>query len=108
MAWFFVLAAIVLEVMASLCLKAAEGFTRPLPSVGVVVGYVMSFVLLSSALKTLNIGPVYAVWAALGIAGATIGGVVFFGERLSGISVVGAVVVILGVVLVALGQAAAH
>ena len=104
MAWVIVLVAIGLEVMASLCLKAAEGFTRPLPIVGVIVGYLASFALLSVALKTLDLGPVYAVWAALGITGATIGGVVFFGERLSAVSVVGVAVLIVGVGLVAVGQ----
>lgn len=108
MAWLIVLAAIGMEVMASLCLKAAEGFTRPLPIAGVVVGYLTSFALLSIALRTLNLGPVYAVWAALGITGAMIGGFVFFGERLSTISVAGAAIVIVGVALIAWGQATAR
>jgi small multidrug resistance pump len=50
--------AIVSEVAGTSALRASEGFTRVWPSVGVVVGYGVSFVALSLALKQgLGLGP---------------------------------------------------
>lgn len=54
--------------MATSVLKAAEGFTRLLPSALVVVGYATAFNCLSLALRTTPVGIAYAVWAGAGIA----------------------------------------
>ncbi len=59
--------AIVSEVIATSALRAAEGFTRWIPSVFVVIGYSVSFYCLSVTLKYLPIGVVYAIWSGLGI-----------------------------------------
>ena len=104
MAWLVVLGAILLEIVATLSLKGTDGLTRPLPLIGVVVGYVASFALLGIALRELSVGPVYAVWAALGTTGAILGGAAIYGERLSSLSVFGVVVIIIGVVLVAIAE----
>ena len=55
--------AIVAEVIATSCLKAAQGFTRPLPAIGSVVGYGISFYFLSLTLNTIPVGIAYAIWS---------------------------------------------
>ena len=45
--WFYLATAIVTEVIATSALKASEGFSKPLPSVVVVIGYLVSFYFLS-------------------------------------------------------------
>jgi small multidrug resistance pump len=70
--------AIVSELIGTTALKLSDGFSQPIPSIGVVIGYGAAFYLLSLTLEELPIGVVYATWAALGIVGvAGIGAVVF-------------------------------
>lgn len=98
--------AIVAEVAGTSALRAADGFTRLWPSVGVVVGYGLSFVALSLALKQgLGLGPAYAIWSGAGTALITIVGMVAFGDRIGPLAYAGIALIIAGVVLVNLGGA---
>ena len=60
--WFFLLGAIVSETFATSMLKLSEQFTRPLPAVCTAVGYLLSFYLLSQALRSIPIGIAYGIW----------------------------------------------
>jgi len=104
MAWVLLLLAIGAEVVATLSLKASDGFSRLWPSVTVVVGYGLAFTLLAFALKTLDVGPAYALWAGLGTVGAAIGGWLIFSERLSVLTLSGIAIVVIGVVAITLGE----
>lgn len=95
--------AIVCEVAATLSLRASEGLSKLGPSAIVVVGYLVSFFLMSKALTSLNVGPVYAIWSALGTVGAFVGGVLLFEEPVRPMAIVGAVIIVLGVVVMNLG-----
>ncbi|TDC65530.1 multidrug efflux SMR transporter [Actinomadura sp. GC306] len=95
--------AIAFEVTATLAMRASEGFTRAWPSVIVVIGYLVSFVLLARALLSLNVGPVYAIWSALGTVGAFAGGVLLFKEQVRPLTIAGAVIIVVGVVVMNLG-----
>jgi small multidrug resistance pump len=53
-AWIYLAVAILAEVIATSALKAAAGFTRPLPSLVVVVGYGIAFYLMSLTLEYLR------------------------------------------------------
>jgi small multidrug resistance pump len=107
-AWVLVALAIVAEVTGTLSMRASDGFTRLWPSLMVVAGYAIAFVLLAQSLKTLGVGPVYAIWAGLGTVGAAIGGFLLFSERLSPLTLVGMVIVIVGVAVMSVGGAGAH
>lgn len=67
MNYFYLLLAIVCEVIATSALKASEHFTRPGPSLLVVVGYGCAFFLLTLVLRTIPVGITYAIWSGLGI-----------------------------------------
>lgn len=108
MAWILLLAAIASEVTGTLALRASQGFTRLLPSLVVVVGYALAFVLLAQSLRQLKVGPAYAIWSGLGTVGAGVGGMLLFSERLTGWTVAGMVLVVLGVVLISFGGGASH
>jgi small multidrug resistance pump len=95
--------AIATEVTATLSLRASEGFTRLIPSVVVVVGYLLSFGLMSRALLSLNVGPVYAIWSALGTIGAFVGGIILFDEPVRPVTIVGVALIVVGVVVMQLG-----
>jgi small multidrug resistance pump len=98
--------AIVGEVAATVSLKLSEGFTKPVPAVVVVVGYLAAFTALARVLKLgMPIGVAYAIWAAIGVAAVAIIGAVFLGEHITPTMVVGLLLVIGGVVTLELGSA---
>lgn len=99
MTFFYLVLAIVAEVIATSALKASMGFTRPLPSVVVVVGYGLAFYLLSLVLRTLPVGVAYAIWAGLGIVLVTLVGIMVFGEKPDLPAVVGISLIVAGVVM---------
>jgi small multidrug resistance pump len=94
-------------VIGTAFLRATDGFSKLLPSIAVVVGYGISFYLLSLVLKTgIPQGVVYAIWSAFGIALVTMVGVLLFGDKISLITGIGLGVVMVGIVLVQLGNSA--
>ncbi|MEU0394212.1 multidrug efflux SMR transporter [Streptomyces sp. NPDC006208] len=95
--------AIAFEVMATLALRASHGLSRLGPSALVVVGYGTAFVLLALALKSLNVGPVYAVWSGVGTIGAFLGGVWLFDEPVKPATLIGVTLIVIGVVVMYLG-----
>ena len=99
MTFVYLVLAIVAEVIATSALKASMGFTRPLPSVVVVVGYGLAFYLLSLVLRTLPVGVAYAIWAGLGIVLVTLVGIVVFGEKPDLPAVLGISLIVAGVVM---------
>ena len=104
MSWLFLIGAILSEVGATTALKLSDGFTRLVPSIAVVVGYVAAFGLLSQALaRGMGIGVAYGVWAAAGVALVAIIGAVFLGESLTWVQVGGIALVIAGVLALELG-----
>ncbi|MFD7906409.1 DMT family transporter [Kitasatospora sp. NPDC059722] len=91
--------AILSEVCATSCLKLTEGFSKFWPSVGVGVGYVLSFALLGRALKHIPVSVAYAVWSGAGTAAVAGIGVVAFGESLGRLQIAGIALIIVGVVV---------
>ncbi|WP_327050899.1 DMT family transporter [Halomicrococcus gelatinilyticus] len=89
--------AIVSELVGTTALKLSDGFSNPLPSLGVVVGYGLAFYLVSLTLEDLPIGVVYGTWAALGIVGVAAIGVVVFDEPLDPAGAVGILLILGGV-----------
>ena len=73
--------------------------SRPLPILGVILFYLSAFALMSVSLKSLEIGTVYAIWAAAGTALIAIIGILFFGESFPWVKIVGLALVIVGVIL---------
>lgn len=79
-AWALLVVAGLLEVVWALGLKYSDGFTKPLPSVVVIVGAAASFWLLSVAMRVLPAGTAYAVWVGIGAAGTALLGMALLGE----------------------------
>lgn len=91
--------AIAVEVIATTALKASDGFTRLGPGAVVVVGYSISFYLMTIILRRLDLGIVYATWSALGTAGVAMIGVSVYGETMTLWRAAGLLLVIIGVVI---------
>lgn len=92
--------AILSEVIATTALKFSEGFTKPIPSVIVAVGYGLSFYLLSIALKTMPIGVAYAIWSGVGLILTVIAGMILWRETLDWAKVTGIVLILAGIVFI--------
>jgi multidrug transporter EmrE-like cation transporter len=98
--------AITSEVLATVALKASDGFSRPLPAAIVVVGYGISFWLLALVLKHLSVGTTYAVWSAVGTAAIALIGILAYGEPANALKLASLALIVLGVV--GLNAAGAH
>jgi small multidrug resistance pump len=105
MAWVLLAIAIAAEIIGTLSLKASDGLSKLLPSIGVLLGYATAFTLMAMSLKKLDVGITYAIWSGVGIIGAAIGGVIFFDQQLSKMTMIGMAIIILGVVIMNLGGA---
>lgn len=101
----FLALAISSEICATVSLKYTHGFTRLLPSIVVVLGYVASFALLSQALKQVPVSTAYAIWSGVGTAVVAAIGFVFLGEGVNLWKVLGIALIIVGVVALNLGGA---
>jgi len=106
MSYVYLAIAIVAEVIGTSALKAAEGFTRPLPSLVVVAGYGAAFYFLSLALKVIPVGIAYAIWSGVGVALITLIGWIVFRQRLDAAALVGLALIVAGVVVIQVFSAA--
>lgn len=94
--YLFLLAAIVAEVVATSALKASESFTRPLPSLVVVLGYGIAFTCLSMTLRTLPLGVAYAIWSGVGTALVAVVGWLVYRQQLDLPALLGVALIIAG------------
>jgi small multidrug resistance pump len=107
MSWLLLMAAIALEVMATLSLRASDGFTRWVWAIPVTVGYVASFVLLAFVLKRgMPVGVAYGVWSAIGVVATAILGRYLFGDPFTWVMAAGVVLIAGGVFLLEFGAGA--
>lgn len=97
--------AIVLEIAATTSLKYSHGFTRVVPSVLSITGYVLSLYLLSLALEKIPVSTAYAIWSGAGTAVVAVIGWSFLGEELGVLKAVAIALVVVGVVLLNLAGA---
>lgn len=107
MAWLYLLAAGLLEVVWAVAMKQSDGFSRPIPSIVTVVGMILSFWLLSMAMKSLPLGTAYTIWTGIGAVGAFVLGIVAFGEQVTAGRVTAAVLIVSGLVLMKLASPSA-
>jgi small multidrug resistance pump len=98
LAWTYLSAAIATEVVGTLFLRNTDGFTKPAPSILVIIMYVLSLWLTALALKGLEISLAYAVWAGVGTAAIAIIGMAAMGETVNALKLTSIVLVIGGVV----------
>ncbi|EIP97410.1 cation/cationic drug transporter [Opitutaceae bacterium TAV1] len=109
MNYAFLAVAIVAEVIATASLKASEGFSRPGPSLAVVVGYAAAFYFLSLTLRTIPVGVAYAIWSGAGIGLVTLIGWIVFKQKLDGTAIAGLALVVVGaLVLTVFSKSSVH
>ncbi|GLZ78802.1 hypothetical protein Afil01_36090 [Actinorhabdospora filicis] len=108
MPWVLLAVAVVGEVAATLSLRALAGGFRPMLLAAVLVGYGVSFTLIGIALRSLNVGVVYAIWSGVGTAGVAVAAWWLFSERLNWTAAAGMALIVAGVVVLVSSGAAGH
>ena len=108
MPYLFLFLAVVAETIGTSALQASAQFTRPLPSALVVIGYALSFYLLSLVQRTIPVGGAYAIWSGLGIVLIAAIGRVVFGQRLDTPALLGMALILCGIVVIQLFSGAAR
>lgn len=101
--WLMLVVAIIGEVVATTALKLSDGFTRPVPSITVIIGYGIAFYFLSLTMRQLPMGLIYAVWSGAGIVLIAMIGRIFFAQTLQPASLIGIGLIIAGIVILNLG-----
>lgn len=92
--------AIIAEVIATSCLKSAEGMTRLWPTLASVAGYAVAFYFLSMTLKEIPTGIAYGIWSGVGIVLVSAVSWVWFKQSLDGPAIAGIGMIIAGVVTI--------
>jgi quaternary ammonium compound-resistance protein SugE len=98
MAWALVLVAGLFETGFAVLLKLSHGISRPWPTAGFAACALISFGLLTIALKDLEVGPAYAAWTGLGAAGTAVVGMAILDESVSTVKLVSIGLILAGVV----------
>ena len=97
--WLILFIAIVAEVIATSALKSSEGFSKPIASVIVVLGYIIAFYCLSLTLKTIPVGIAYAIWSGVGIVLVTTIAWIVFDQKLDVWGIIGIALIMSGVLV---------
>lgn len=98
MAWFLLIVAGIFETGFAVFLKHSHGITRLWPTVGFAVCALISFALLTVALKSLEVGPAYAAWTGIGAAGTAAVGMLVLGEGVSAVKLGSIALILAGVI----------
>lgn len=98
MNWLYLALAIIFETVGTTFLKLSNGFSTLFPSIATVISYILCFLFLSYALKTIDMSVAYAIWGALGILLISTIGILFLHESVSFLKIVSILLIILGTV----------
>lgn len=99
--WLTLAGAIVLEVLATLSLRASDGFRRRVWIVPVLAGYAAALTLLGVTLSLgMAVGVAYGIWAACGIAAVAILTRFIFKDALTRMMIAGIGLIIGGVLII--------
>jgi small multidrug resistance pump len=99
MSYLYLALAIVAEVIGTSALKATHSFTRPLPSLVVVISYGLAFYGLSLALTTIPVAVAYAIWSGAGVVLIALIGWLVLKQSLDKPALLGIALILAGVVL---------
>ena len=101
--WLLLLLAVSAEIVGTSCLKLTQGFSRPWPTLLVLVAYGIAFLLLSRVVDTIPLGITYALWSGIGIVAIVLIGVLAYRQVPTPAQLVGIGLITAGVITVNLG-----
>ena len=101
MSFYFIIITIsaLIDVVANLLLKKSDGFKYKIYGISAILLVIVAFVLLSFTLKYVELSIAYSTWGAVGIIGTTLGGYIFYKEKLNYVGILGVVIIVVAVIL---------
>ncbi|RKT34987.1 quaternary ammonium compound-resistance protein SugE [Roseovarius halotolerans] len=105
MAWICLFAAGILEIVWAFSMKKSAGFTLLIPTTITIATMIVSFGLLSVAMRTLPLGTAYTIWTGIGAVGAFVVGITVLGEAITPARIVAALLIISGIITMKLASA---
>ena len=100
MSYFYLLVAIVAEVVATSFLPSTAQFTKLWPSLITVTGYIIAFYCLSVCVREIPVGITYAIWCGFGIVLISLVGLFVYGQKLDTASLIGLGFIIAGIIII--------
>ncbi len=97
-AWSMLLLAGVFEVGYALSVAGSQAFSKMNWTVAAVIFFLLTLYALSVALKVINVGIGYAVWAGIGAVGSAVFGSIIFDQVINMEQAIWLAIIILGVV----------
>ena len=103
--WLLLSSAIGFELIGTIFLKLSDGFSNLSAVICIVLFYGLSFYTFSLALRGIDLGVAYAIWAGCGTILISLSGFCFFRESFSILKIISIVVIVAGVVFLHLSNA---
>jgi len=98
MQWLYLAIGIVFEVLGTVYMKKADGFTELVPSILVFVFYGLALASLVMVLKySGEISVIYAIWASAGTALIAVIGIIWYKEPVTVIKIASIILILLGI-----------
>lgn len=104
MAWVYLFIAGLFESVWAVSMKQSDGFSRPWPTAITLVAMLVSIVLLGLAMRSLPVGPAYAVWTGIGVVGAFVAGIFLLGEAVTPLKLAAFAMIVGGIALMKLAS----
>ncbi len=98
MAWLYLTIAGIFEVVWSTFMKMSDGFHKLGFSALTISGMFISFICLAEATRRMPMSIAYPIWTGIGAVGSVIVGVSLFGDRLSPLTWVFVVLLLISII----------
>ncbi|WP_334333376.1 DMT family transporter [Companilactobacillus sp. HBUAS59544] len=98
MNWIYLIIAGLLEVAWSTTMKLSHGFSKISYTIYTIIGLCLSMLFLSLAIKKLPMSLAYPIWTGIGAVGSVIAGVILFGDKLSPLTWVFVVLLLVSII----------
>lgn len=102
MHYLYLALAIIGEVVAINALKSSDEFTKLIPVIIGITGYLFTFYFLVLALRVIPMGVAYAIWAGVGIIAIAAAAYFIHEQELDYPAIIGITLIVLGVMVIQL------
>lgn len=98
MSWFYLMTAIIFEVIGTVSMKFSNGFKNIMPSIMAFLFYGLCLTCLTFALKKIDVSIAYAIWSGLGTVLVATIGILWFRESVTVLKLISIGLITLGVI----------
>lgn len=102
--WLSLGVAIVFGVLGTISMKLSHGLQKPKPTIALIIFYIISFIGMTYAMKSIQLSIVYAVWSGVGTVLVALVGILYFNELLSARKIFFLSLIVLGVIGIHFGD----